>query len=294
MKKDKRKKIKFLPYIMVAPAMVFLALFTVYPMFNLVYLSFTDWNMISPVKTFVGISNYKELFSRPDFGQTLLNTTVFTICSVVIILVLSILLSLFIKAPRKMNTAIQLTMFLPHIVSLVCVSMIFRWLMDPDIGIFNMILDFFGLPTLQWLQSSDTAMMSVILVNIWRSVGYISLIVISGLQRIPAEIYEAASLDNASRWRTFWKITFPMISPQLFFLLITMTLSSFKVFDTVSIMTGGGPGNSTNVISYYIYQYAFSYMKIGYASAAGSVMLVILIIITIVYFKGLSKKVHYQ
>lgn len=294
MKKDKRKKIKFLPYIMVAPAMVFLALFTVYPMFNLVYLSFTDWNMISPVKTFVGISNYKELFSRPDFGQTLLNTTVFTVCSVVIILVLSILLSLFIKAPRKMNTAIQLTMFLPHIVSLVCVSMIFRWLMDPDIGIFNMILDFFGLPTLQWLQSSDTAMMSVILVNIWRSVGYISLIVISGLQRIPAEIYEAASLDNASRWRTFWKITFPMISPQLFFLLITMTLSSFKVFDTVSIMTGGGPGNSTNVISYYIYQYAFSYMKIGYASAAGSVMLVILIIITIVYFKGLSKKVHYQ
>ncbi len=291
---NKMLKKKLFPYLLIAPAMTFLGLFVVYPMINLVVLSFTDWNLISPIKTFVGFDNYDELFKRPDFIQTLQNTFVFTVCSVVIILILAISLSLLIKKPCKINSAVQLTMFLPHVVSLVCVSMIFRWLMDPDIGLFNLILEFLGLPTLQWLQSSDTAMMSVIFVNIWRSVGYISLIVMSGLQRIPSEIYEAASLDNASKWSVFWKITLPMISPQLFFLLITMTLSSFKVFDTVSIMTSGGPGNSTNVISYYIYQYAFSYMKIGYASAAGSVLLIILIIITAIYFKGLSGKIHYQ
>lgn len=294
MMSNKKFKKQLLPYFMVAPAMIFLGLFTVYPMLNLIYLSFTNWNLISPTKSFVGLTNYRELFLRDDFWQTLKNTAVFTVFSVVIILALAILLAILIKVPKKINTAIQLTMFLPHVVSLVCVSMIFRWLMDPDIGIFNLVLNFFGFPSLKWLQSSDTAMMSVILVNIWRSVGYITLIVLSGLQRIPAEIYEAASLDNASSWRVFWKITLPMISPQLFFLLITMTLSSFKVFDTVSIMTGGGPGNSTNVISYYIYQYAFSYMKIGYASAAGSVLLAILVIVTIIYFKGLSKKVYYQ
>lgn len=294
MMSNKKFKKQLLPYFMVAPAMIFLGLFTVYPMLNLIYLSFTNWNLISPTKSFVGLTNYRELFLRDDFWQTLKNTAVFTVFSVVIILALAILLAILIKVPKKINTAIQLTMFLPHVVSLVCVSMIFRWLMDPDIGVFNLVLNFFGFPSLKWLQSSDTAMMSVILVNIWRSVGYITLIVLSGLQRIPAEIYEAASLDNASSWRVFWKITLPMISPQLFFLLITMTLSSFKVFDTVSIMTGGGPGNSTNVISYYIYQYAFSYMKIGYASAAGSVLLAILVIVTIIYFKGLSKKVYYQ
>ena len=282
------------PYFMIAPAILFLCVFTIYPMGNLVYLGFTDWNIINPVKKFVGWENYRNLISKPDFIQTLLNTAVFTAASVSIILVLALILALFIKRATKINSAIQFAMFLPHIVSLVCISMIFKWLMDPSVGVFNLILNVLGLPGLLWLNSSDTAMLSVILVNIWKATGYITLIVLSALKNVPAEIYEAAMLDYSNRWKTFWKITLPMISPQLFFLLVWMTLSSFKVFDTISIMTGGGPGNSTNVISYYIYQYAFSYMKIGYASAAGTVMLMILMIITAFYFKALSKKVFYQ
>lgn len=290
-----QKKIirKLIPYLLIAPALIFVFIFTIYPMGALVYLSFTNWDLISPVQDFIGFQNYAELFSRPDFQQTIANTAIFTVFSVIIILLLAILLSLFIRKSHVINTGVQFAMFFPHIVTMVAISMIFTWLMDPDIGIFNLVLNFFGLPGLKWLQSSDTSMMSVIVVNIWRSVGYITLIVLSGLQRIPVELYEAAALDNAGKWKVFWKITFPLITPQLFYLLVTMTLSSFKVFDTVAIMTGGGPANSTNVISYYIYQYAFSYMKIGYASAAGTILLGILMLITAVYFKGLAKKVYY-
>jgi sn-glycerol 3-phosphate transport system permease protein len=245
------------PYFMIAPAILFLCVFTIYPMGNLVYLGFTDWNIINPVKKFVGWENYRNLISKPDFIQTLLNTAVFTAASVSIILVLALILALFIKRATKINSAIQFAMFLPHIVSLVCISMIFKWLMDPSVGVFNLILNVLGLPGLLWLNSSDTAMLSVILVNIWKATGYITLIVLSALKNVPAEIYEAAMLDYSNRWKTFWKITLPMISPQLFFLLVWMTLSSFKVFDTISIMTGGGPGNSTNVISYYIISMRF-------------------------------------
>lgn len=285
---------KLLPYLLVAPAMVFLCTFVVYPIINLIYLSFTDWNMVSPIKRYVGTRNYKMLFAKPDFAQAMGNTVIYTIAMVVLLLAGSTLFAVWLKGNSKLNFVTQTAMFTPHIISLVSVAMVWQWLMEPEVGVLNTILRFLGLKPLMWLERSETALFSVIIVSFWKSIGYYTLVVLASLQSIPTELYEAAALDGAGKTKTFTRITLPMLSPQLFFLLIVITINSFKVFDTINIMTNGGPAGSTNVLAYYIYQYAFSYMKIGYASAAGTVLLAILALLTIVYFRALSKKVHYQ
>jgi len=183
---------------------------------------------------------------------------------------------------------------MPHIISLLSVAMVWTWIMNKNNGALNIVLNFFGLPSLKWIDSSDTAMMSVIIVSLWKGLGYDVMLIYAAMQSVPAELYEAAELDHASRSARFFKITIPMISPQLFTLLITSTIGSFKVFESINIMTKGGPGTSTQVLVYYIYKHAFVLNKIGLAASAGVVLMVIVGILTIVYFCGLSRKVHYQ
>lgn len=288
------KKSKIYPYLLVAPAMIGLFLFTIYPMLYLVYLSFTNWNLIDSNKKFIGFDNYIALFKKDEFIEVIFNTVEYTFFVVVIIMIISILLALWLNKSTKFNLFAQAAIFTPHIIALVSISMVWLWLMDPDVGFLNYILKFIGVEGIRWLQDSETALISIVIVSSWKSIGYYTLVILASLQSIPAEIYEAAALDNSSKVKTFFKITLPMISPQLFFLLIVMTIGSFKVFDTINIMTGGGPVNSTNMLVYYIYEYAFVHMKIGYAAAAGTVLLIIVGLVTLVYFKLLSKKVHYQ
>lgn len=288
------RKSKFYPYLLIAPAMVVLITFFVYPMFYLCYLSFTNWNLIKVNKKSVGFQNYINLFNDPDFTQVLINTLVYTVSVVAVVMIISLLLAVWFNKSTRFNVFGQLAIFTPHIISLVSISMVWLWLMDPGPGLLNYILQFFGLPASTWLQNSKTSLMSLIIVASWQAIGYYTLIILSSLQSIPAEIYEAADLDNTNRFKKFFKITLPMISPQLFFLLIVMTIGTFKAFDTVRIMTGGGPNNSTNMLVYYIYDTAFINLKLGYASAAGVVLLVLSAITTFLYFRVLSKKVHYQ
>lgn len=285
---------KAYPYLLITPAMLALFAFVVYPMGYLVYLSLTNWNIINPVKKFIGLTNYATLFGREEFYTVAWNTFVYTFFVVAVTLVLSLLLALWFNKNTKFNIFGQAAIFTPHIISLVSISMVWMWIMDPEIGLLNYILGWVGIPPLRWLQSSDTAMFSIILVSVWKGLGYYTLVILASLQSIPPSIYEACELDNASKTQVFFKITLPMISPQLFFLLIVMTIASFKVFDTIRIMTGGGPNNATNMLVYYIYEYAFVNMKIGYASAVGVVLLGFVSIITVIYFKVLSKRVHYQ
>ncbi len=287
-------KKKLYPYLLVGPALAFMMVFVVYPMFYLGYISLTNWNLINPNKKFVALDNYKELFGREEFYQTLWNTCTYTFWTVLLIMTVALLLAVWFNKNTRFDLFGQLAIFTPHIVALVSVAMVWLWLMDPDAGLLNYILGLFGIPPCGWLQSSKTSMMSIILVSVWKSVGYYTLIILSALQGIPKEIYEAAALDNTPKWKQFFKITLPIISPQLFFLLIVMTIGSFKVFETVRVMTGGGPNFSTNVLVYYIYDYAFNNMKLGFAAAAGMVLLAIVGLVTVVYFKMLSKKVHYQ
>ncbi|NMM54755.1 carbohydrate ABC transporter permease [Paenibacillus aquistagni] len=282
------------PYVMVAPSIAVFSIFFIYPIFYMIFLSFYNWDFINPVKEFVGFNNFVEMFQNSEFLQVLTNSLNYTILSVSLSIVISLGLAMWLNREGAWYGFVQGALFSPHIISLVSVSLVWMWLMDPKFGLLNAILEMFGMQKLDWLSSPDSSLLSLVLVAVWKGVGYNALIFIAGLQSIPKDMYEASALDEANRWRTFYKITLPMLSPTLFFLIIINLIGSFQVFETIAIMTNGGPVNSTNTLVFYIYEYGFRYFKIGYASAAGVVLLLVVGLLTLVYFKLFSRRVHYQ
>lgn len=281
------------PYVMILPAMAGILLFVIYPVIYLIKLSFYKYNLMNKAKSkFIGLDNFTQIFSREDFYGALVNTIVYTVGVVAATMILSLLIAVWLNRKSRFNAVVQAGIFTPHIISIVSVALVWMWLMEPSHGLLNFLLKAVGLPTSDWLQSSSTAMISIIIVSVWQNIGYFTLIIVAALQSIPPSIYEAAALDNASKFKVFYKITLPLISPQLFFILIIMTIGSFKVFDTVKIMTGGGPNGATTTLVYYIYEFRTN--SIGYASATGVVLMAIIALLTFVYFRLLANKVHYQ
>lgn len=290
-----KKAIKTLkPYLFVTPALIVFIVFSIYPILNTIFLSFYEWDMISPTKEFVGIKNYQTLFRDVKFYQTLSNTFVYMLLTVGLGVILAIALALFLRKDTRINKFMQNLIFTPYIVSLASISFLWMWLMNNDFGLLNYLLSLMGVGPIDWLGNPKVALISLVIISVWKTLGYNTLIILSALQSIPKHLYEAASLDKATKRQTFFKITLPMISPTLFFLTIVSIIASFKVFETIQIITNGGPQNSTNTLVYSIYEYGFQFYKIGYASTIGVVLLVIISIFTIIYFKLLSKKVHYQ
>lgn len=284
---------KLRPYVMIAPAMIGILTFVIYPIGYLIYLSFYKYNLMNKAKSkFIGLDNYTQILTREDFYKALSNTFVYTICVVALTMLLSLAIAVWLSRKSKVNAVVQAGIFTPHIVSIVSIALVWLWMMEPNLGFLNYVLKSLGLPPSSWLQSSDTAMMSVIIVSVWGAIGYYVLIIVAAIQSIPVSIYEAAALDNASKWKVFTRITLPIISPQLFFILVIMTIGSFKVFDTVQVMTGGGPNDATNTLVYYIYTYRTS--NLGYSAASGVVLMVVISLLTLIYFRLLSKKIHYQ
>jgi len=281
------------PYVMIAPAMIGIFLFVVYPTIKLLQLSLYDYNLMNKAKSkFIGLNNYIEILSRGDFYKSLENTALYTLGVVVFTMTIAILMALWLQKNSKINFVIQAGLFTPHIVSIVSIALIWLWLMEPNLGFLNFILKTLGLPTSQWLQSSNTALLSIIIVSVWQAIGYYTIIIVAALHGVSPTIYEAAALDRAKRSTVFYKLTLPLISPQLFFILVIMTIGSFKVFDTVRIMTGGGPNNATNTLVYYIYE--FRTTNIGYATTSGVILMGIIGVLTLIYFKIISKKIFYQ
>ncbi len=291
----KRKKIGKIisPYLMIAPAIISFILFSIYPIIDMIALSFYEWNGFTE-KKYVGLKNYDYLFHTAiDFKVALQNTAFYTVAEVVFLILFALVFSLWLQKDTKINALVQRIMYFPTLCSMLAVSLVWSWIMDVD-GLLNAVLKFFELPILGWLNDSSTAMISIVIVSVWKGMGYQALLLLSALKSIPAEIYEAAELDNTPPLRKFFCITIPLLSPQLFFMAVNITMTSFKVFDSVRQMTGGGPGNSTLVLVYYIYSYAQGNLKYGIAAAAGVVSLVILMLLSILYFKILDKRVHYQ
>ncbi|MGD8190691.1 carbohydrate ABC transporter permease [Brevibacillus ginsengisoli] len=283
------------PYLYMGPALLLFAVFFFYPVLSVIYLSFEDWSLVNlDQMEWVGLKNYTDLIADADFKEVFMNTMVFTVATVILGLLLSFFLALWLNRQAKIYSVIQAMVFSPHIISLVSVSMLWMWLMDPQFGLLNAMLEAVGLPPYTWLSDPNSALFSLILVSVWKGVGYNTLIFIAGLQNIPRDIYEAAELDRSPAWKTVCRITIPMLSPTIFFLLIINTISSFQVFDTVSIMTQGGPINSTNVLVYYIYQQGMDFYNGGLASAASVLLLVMVGLLTALHFLFISKRVHYR
>lgn len=291
-----KTKRKITPYLMITPAMIGIALFVIYPMLRLIYQSFYKVNPMNPDRNkFVGLDNYEKIFNASAFEKAMVNTGYYTLFSVIFILITALVLSVWLAGKKsKLNSFVQGCAFLPHVVSMVSIGLIFQQMMEPSYGLFNAALKGLGLEGSTWLQSSDTVVPSIIFTNVWKSSGYYTLILLAAIESIPAEIFEAASLDKSSKLTTFFKITLPMISPQIFFVVIVLTIGSFKIFDMIQIMTAGGPNNASTSLVYYIYTKVFIDYDIGKASAAGVVLMVMLGIMTVLYFVSMSKKVNYQ
>ncbi|HWI51965.1 MAG TPA: sugar ABC transporter permease [Symbiobacteriaceae bacterium] len=285
---------KVLPYLFIAPSLVIFFSFDLYPILYSFYLSFMKWNLLNPVKTFVGLDNYRTLLSAEDFRMALGHTLIFTAGRVGLSLTIALAFALLLNTKSGWARWTQAAIFSPHVISMVSVSMLWLWLMDPSFGLLNWFLGLFGIPPLKWLAATSTSLMSVILVAVWKAIGYDMIIIIAGLQSISEEIYEAAKIDGANAWQRFKSITLPMLSPTMFFLVVTSTISSFQVFDSVKVMTAGGPADSTTVLVYYIYQYGFQFFKVGYASAASMVLLGLVLVVTLLQFTFLERKVHYD
>lgn len=287
-------KKQFKPYVYALPALLGMIVFVIYPIIHTIYLSFQAGSLISPNLQFAGIENFKTLLNDADFIKSLNNTAIYTVAMVGISISLALLFAVWLNKQSFMHKLTQTVIFTPHVVSLVSIGVLFMWIMNPDYGFLNWALNLIGIPPSKWLSSEKTALFSIILVGIWKTVGYNTLVLIAGLQSIPGYIYESAKLDNSSSIKTFFKITLPLLSPTIFFLLITTTTSSFQVFDLINVMTKGGPINSTNMLVYYVYEAGFRYYDIGIASAASVFMIVIIGILTFAHFKLLSNKIHYQ
>lgn len=281
------------PYLLISPSIAVFLVFMIYPVIYMIFLSFHKWDMMGE-KIYIGLQNYVTLLTDSAFAQIIGNTFSYMALTVVFTIVLALLLALFLKKSSRLNSFLQSAIFAPYIISFVSISFIWMWMMDSSYGLFNYLLSLLKIPPVRWLEDPKVALLSLVLVAVWKGVGYNTIIFISGMQSIPRYLYEAASLDNANRVSVFFKITLPMLSPTLFFLTLVNVISSLKVFETVSIMTKGGPSNATNTLVYYIYEYGFNYYKIGYSSAVGVVLMLIIGVMTIFYFKALGAKVHYR
>lgn len=281
---------------LVAPALIAVFVFTIYPICFLIYWSFYSGSLVTAHPKFVGLKNYLSLLVNPDFGKIVINTAIYSFVLVFFQISLSLLLAAWLngKLNKKLSSTAQAVAFMPHIISFVSVSMVFMWLMNKDVGFFNSILTKLGFEKCLFMAGEKTALGSIIFVMLWKSLGYYTLLMIAAMQGVPKEVYEAAELDEAPPWRVFFKITVPFISPTIFFTTITATINSFKVFDIINLMTQGGPMNSTNTLVYYIYEMSFKFGKPGVGSAAGVLLLILVGSLTILYFRFMERKVHYQ
>lgn len=282
------------PYVLVAPAAILSILFSVFPVGYTLVNSMFYWDTMKDVRYFVGFDNYVSIFNDADFLRTLGNTATYTLITVIVGLALAILCAVFLFRTNWMYQFVQGVVFTPHIVSYVSITMMWMWLMDPRSGLLNFLLGLVGIEPLRWMVGESTALGSVILVAIWKQMGYSVTIAIAGLKGIPPYIYEAVRLDKSTPLRTFFKITLPMLSPTLLFLLVTSFIDSFCAFDIVYLMTQGGPRNASNLLVHWVYQMGFQYFRTGESMAAGVVLLCIIGIVSVLNYTVLNKRVHYQ
>mgnify|MGYP001094982268 CR=1 FL=1 len=278
-------------YLFLLPNFLGFAFFTAIPVVAVFVLSFTDWNAFK-APNFVGLNNFLTLFTDANFKQSLVNNFTYTLIFVPGTLMLALLFALGLNQKIRFKEGFRVIYFLPHITSMVAAAMVWRMIFNDTYGPLSNFLRTVGIDPPGWLSNSKWALISITVMSIWKNYGYI-VILLAGLAGIPYQLYEAAELDGANRFQKFRYITWPMLSPTMFFALITCIISSFKVFDAINIMTEGGPGRSTYVLVYTIYTEAFQNYKFGYASSVALVLFLIILIVTLIQWRGQKKWVEY-
>ncbi len=281
-------------YLFLLPNLVGFLIFTLIPIVCSMGLSFMEWDSANPM-VFVGFENFKRLWTDDTFKISLWNTVYYSIFTVPLTMAAALGLAIILNQKMKGINIFRTIFFFPHVASLVAIAVVWNLLFHPTLGPVNNILRFLGIANPPgWTSSVDWAMPVIIIVSIWKSMGYYMILYLSGLQAIPRELYEAAKVDGANSFQRFKSITLPMLTPTTFFVSIMLTIACFKVFDLVSVMTNGGPGRATNVLVFNIYNTAFINYEFGYASAISMILFIIVLAITIVQFRAEKKWVSYM
>jgi sn-glycerol 3-phosphate transport system permease protein len=281
----------WLGYALVGPSLALFGLVYLYPVAYSAYVSVFEWDLMTP-KRYVGLTNYRELWS-PEFGEVLVNTACYSGGVVVLALGLGLALALLLNDRSRLSAALQACIYSTNIVSSVAVSLLWVWMLDPQYGLVTYGLRLVGLRPVNWLGSPSVALWTLVLVTVWKTIGYPLVIYLAGLQAIPGDFYEAAALDGATGWKRFRFITWPLLSPTTLFLVVTLTIASFQGFDIVKIMTQGGPITSTMIYVYYIYEQAFQYFRLGRASAAVVIFFGLILLLTLLQWLVFRKRVQY-
>jgi len=295
LKRNKKNKDSLFAYLSLVPSGIFFAAFILCPAIYAIWLSLYQWDGLSIERPFVGIENYLVALKEPLFWKALGNSIYYTLVVVFSQMLIGLLLALALNEKLRARSLFRTVFFLPLATSTVVASSIWRWLLSPgEEGLVNYFLSFFGIKALGWLGDPKYAMLGVMLMSIWRWMGYHMVIYLAGLQSIPSELYEAAKIDGAGKTQQFFYVTWPMLYFTTFFLMATSIINGMQVFDEIYVMTRGGPVNSTEVTGLYIYQNAFHYYKMGYGSAVSCLLTLFILIFTIMQFRHQKQSFFYD
>ena len=282
------KNDKLTALIFILPAVLGTLIFIVIPVIFSFSLSFVNWDLLSPM-SFAGLNNYREVLTDSSFLQVLINTFVFAISTSVFAVIIPLVLACILNNKIRGSNFYKTAYFLPFITPMIVIAIVWQWIFDPNIGLLNQLFHL----NIKWLYDARFAMPALITVSVWKLIGYNMIIFLSGLSTINQELLEAAKIDGANTWQTFKNVTLPLLSPTIFFVIVITTISSFQVFDLIYIMTEGGPDNSTMVMVYSIYKYAFEFFDIGKASAIAYILFAIIFVLVLAQWK-LRKKIVYN
>ncbi|MHB0874779.1 MAG: carbohydrate ABC transporter permease [Anaerolineae bacterium] len=276
------------------PTIIGFFVFIAGPVLAAFLLSFTSWDLLTPPE-WIGTLNYSNMLGRtPLFWKVLGNTFYYTLLYTVPGVVLPLLVAILMNQKAIGIGIYRSVFFLPVVTSMVAVSLVWFWLYNPDLGVINYLLGRVGITGPRWLGSKDTAMLSIAIMSVWKGLGYTMVIYLAGLQGVPPELYEAAAIDGAGRWRKHLSVTLPMLSPTVFFVIVITVMGSLQVFEQTYILTEGGPAYSTLTLSYYIYQQSFQYLHMGGGCALAYILFFIILVLTLVQWRLQGSWVFYQ
>ena len=280
------------PYLYLLPTIIGLLLFSAGSVIATFFVSFTRWPIVTAPK-WIGLGNYQAIIQSDLFWRVFWNTLYFVVLAVPLSVSASLAAAVLVNRGVRGVRFFRTVYFLPVVSSMVAVALVWSYMYNPEYGMLNFLLSVIGMQGPAWLSDARWAMPAMVIVTVWKGLGYSMVIFLAGLQNIPEELYEAAALDGAGPSRRFWRVTFPLLSPTLFFVLVITLINSFQVFEQTYVLTRGGPGNATLTLSYHIYENAFSFFRMGYAAAVSYVLFAFTFVITLIQFKLQYRWVFY-
>lgn len=280
-------------YLLISPWLLGFLIFVLGPMVASLFISFTRWDLLSPAK-FIGLQNYEKLFTRdPLFWQSLKVTTIYTVIYVPLELAGGLVLALLMNQKLRFVGVFRTIYYLPSVLPGVAFVVLWMWILHPDVGLLNTLLSYVGIQGPRWLADPQWALPALLMMSLW-GLGRSMVIYLASLQGIPKHLYEAAAIDGAGSWQSFWRITLPMLTPTIFFNLVLSVISTFQTFTSAFVATDGGPLDSTLFYVLYLFRQAFQYFNMGYASALAWVLFVIILVLTLLIVRSSDRWVYYE